>query len=348
MRSSQVRCPRCFAPRGRACVSESGRPRPMHAERLGKAAKRTAEAIEAGLDVPEIRSARLEENENIRLSRECAETLAEKAIEYLQEVVESADFDDTTSELVVSARTPQGVEIIERLHSFAEMHVFLSDFGFDPESELESAEEWGFGYGGPIKLLRHEIDTLLTEMGAASWFTSIESVDAQLFRLNTGILLPQIRIELGGVNEELVKYLAEHPKRLYSLNPRKFEELVEAIFRDFGYDVVLTPRSRDGGLDIRAIRKDSVGTLLYLIECKRYAETRPVGVEIVRSLYGVTANEHASCGLIVTTSHFTRGAKEFADKLRYQVSLRDYNDLVSWIKQYPTTRNRRLTRNTYP
>jgi HJR/Mrr/RecB family endonuclease len=117
----------------------------------------------------------------------------------------------------------------------------------------------------------------------------------------------------------LVRFLATHPDQLYSLNPRKFEELVEAIFRDFGYDVILTPKPRDGGFDVRAIRKDSVGTLLYLIECKRFSPHRPVGPEIIRSLYGVVEQQRASCGLLVTTSRFTKGAKEEARKNGIQV-----------------------------
>ncbi len=337
MRPSQVKCPRCFAPGGQPCITESGSKRPLHAERIAKAERRTSEAIEAGIEVPEIRSARFEENENINIPTEYGEALAEKAIEHLRELIESSEMDESTGELVVYARTPQGLEIIERLHTFAEVHLFLGEFGFDPDSELESTDEWGFGYGGPIKLLRREIDALLAEMDVASWFSPMAPSVTQLFRVNTGVLLPGVRIELAGVNEELIKYLADHPQQLYSLNSRKFEELVEAIFRDFGYDVVLTPKSKDGGVDIRAMRKDSVGTLLYLIECKRYAADRPVGLEIVRGLYGIAATQHASCGLIVTTSHFTRGAKEEADKIKYQMSLRDYNDLVGWLKRYPTT-----------
>lgn len=304
----------------------------MHAERIERAAQRTVEAVAEGWEeAPDVMSVRFEESELVDLPAEDREALAEKAVEQLREIIESAEMDETTGELVISAQTPEGLEISERLHSFGELHAFLREFGFDPESELE---EWGFGFGGPIKLLRREIDALLQETDAADFFSRTGLVGTKLFRVDSGLLLPQVRIELAEVNDELIKFLASHPDQLYSLNPRKFEELVETIFRDFGYDVILTPRSKDGGLDIRAIRKDSLGTFLCLIECKRYRASQPVGVAIVRGLYGVVASERASCGLIVTTSHFTRGAKEFAEKNKYQVSLRDYNNLVDWLKQY--------------
>jgi len=125
---------------------------------------------------------------------------------------------------------------------------------------------------------------------------------------------------------------------MYSLSPRKFKELVAELFHAKGFEILLTPRSRDGGIDIRAIRKDSVGTLLYLIECKRYAPKRPVSVDVVRSLFGVTTAEDASCGIVATTSRFTREAQLFASKIRYRMSLRDFNDLVAWLAEYSSSR----------
>jgi hypothetical protein len=35
--------------------------------------------------------------------------------------------------------------------------------------------------------------------------------------------------------------LAKHPEKMQDLTPRKFEELVAALFRAKGYDVELTP-----------------------------------------------------------------------------------------------------------
>ena len=67
--------------------------------------------------------------------------------------------------------------------------------------------------------------------------------------------------------------------------PTSFEELIADIFRAKGYEVVLTPKSKDGGFDIQAFQKTNTGTLLTLIDCKRYAANRTIGVEIVRGLF---------------------------------------------------------------
>lgn len=308
---------------------------PIHVERREKALRRTQDNIEAGIEVPDLRSERYEEDESVELPSGYTEGLAETAIEQLREVIASAEVDEDTGELVISATTPEGIEIVERLHSYRELHSFIREFGFEPQNEME---EWDFGYGGPIKLSRREVDTLLAEEEAAEIFTKIKPPGTKLFRVDTGILVPEVRIELASVNAELMKFLAANPHKVYELAPRRFEELIADIFKDLGYEVLLTPRSRDGGFDVRAIQKNSVGTLLYLVECKKYAPTQTVGVDIVRGLYGVTVAEGANCGVVATTSHFTKDAKEFADKIKFQMSLRDYNDLLVWLKQYPVSR----------
>jgi hypothetical protein len=191
MKPAEVRCPRCFAPRGRPCVTERGVGRPIHAERFEKAKQRTQAAIDAGIEVSEVRSIRFEENEAIDVPSEYSEALAQTAVEQLTEIIESSEMDESTGEIVISARTPEGVEIIERLHSFAELHSFLREFGFAPESALE---EWDFGYGGPIKLSGREIDQLLAETDAAELFARTEPTGTKLFRVDRGILLPEIRL----------------------------------------------------------------------------------------------------------------------------------------------------------
>ncbi|WP_257455484.1 restriction endonuclease [Archangium lipolyticum] len=151
---------------------------------------------------------------------------------------------------------------------------------------------------------------------------------------NPTILEPEFRIQLVEVNRELMELLARHPERLRKLDARKFEQVVAEIFKNQGFDVVLTPQTRDGGRDIQAVRKDSFGTFLYYVECKRYAKSRPVGVEVVRALYGVVQHDRATAGIIATTSSVTDDAIDFATPIKYQLSLRDFEALGEWLGTY--------------
>lgn len=67
-------------------------------------------------------------------------------------------------------------------------------------------------------------------------------------------------------------------------------------------------------------------------ECKRYSPDRSVGVEIVRELYAVMEMERVNKGVIVTTSHFTRGAMAEAQRLNGRIRLIDFNELRSLMQ----------------
>jgi HJR/Mrr/RecB family endonuclease len=152
------------------------------------------------------------------------------------------------------------------------------------------------------------------------------------------LLLPRagliLQVDLSEINDELIKYLAKHPEKMQDLTPRKFEELVAELFRAKGYEVELTPATRDGGFDMRAFQRSSVGTFLTLIECKRYGPKRPVSVDVVRGLYGVTESKGATSGLIVTTSSFTKDAKSFQDQNKYRIQLADQAELQAWLQDH--------------
>ncbi len=127
----------------------------------------------------------------------------------------------------------------------------------------------------------------------------------------------EIRSDLLVVNSELIEYFKKHPKDMYNLNPRKFEELIGLILSDLGYSVELTKNSADGGIDIIATQKDSVGETMLVVDCKRYKPDSHVGVGVVRALYGISQHIRATIAMIATTSFFTRPAKEFQKSLSY-------------------------------
>jgi Restriction endonuclease len=136
------------------------------------------------------------------------------------------------------------------------------------------------------------------------------------------------------VNDQILSDLADKPGLLHQLTPRRFEEVVAELLVRQGYEVELTPYSRDGGRDLLAARRDELGSFLFFVECKKYASARPVGVEIVRQLYGVVAQAKATAGLVVTTSHFTKGAEDFRSQIRHQMDLKDFTALVRWLNRY--------------
>lgn len=74
--------------------------------------------------------------------------------------------------------------------------------------------------------------------------------------------------------DDLFASINKDPENLYTLDPRKFEELVAELLDREGFAVKITPPTRDGGRDILAYTNGKIGEHLYLVECKRYASHR--------------------------------------------------------------------------
>lgn len=106
--------------------------------------------------------------------------------------------------------------------------------------------------------------------------------------------------------------LREQKNYWYNLNPYDFEEKIGELFRDLGYEVTVTPKSGDGGIDA-IIQK---GNIIKAVQCKRYKAklTEPA----VRDLWG--AKDYvklkgkvvkADGAIMVALSGVTPQAKEF-------------------------------------
>ena len=135
---------------------------------------------------------------------------------------------------------------------------------------------------------------------------------------------------------ELMEYLRRNPNRMYNIKPRQFEELIAEILSSYGWEVQLTPPTKDGGYDIFAVSKDVSGIQSsWIVECKKYKQSNKVGVDSVRSLYGAAGDlEYRNIAMMLaTTSSFTSGARKYASS-KYNFELRDYESILEWINEY--------------
>jgi len=158
------------------------------------------------------------------------------------------------------------------------------------------------------------------------------------------IYIPDQRIitELSEINNtipRLIHLIQQDNSYIYKISPREFEEIIAEIFRQQGFEVELTKRTRDGGKDVIAVHRNSMGIdTRYFIECKRYAPGNKVDVGIVRALYGVHSGlSGANKSIIATTSSFTPDAIRFVNeglRSKWEMDLKDINDVLGWISSY--------------
>lgn len=118
---------------------------------------------------------------------------------------------------------------------------------------------------------------------------------------------------------------------------RIFEELVAEIFKEFGYSIELTKKTRDGGKDIIALkRREGLVEEKILIECKHWEDK--VDVNPVRNLIGVAiSQEELPTGIILaTTSYFTKDAEkiDINSAIKIELERKDYEDILEWIQEY--------------
>ena len=139
-------------------------------------------------------------------------------------------------------------------------------------------------------------------------------------------------LSLELIDSALYRALLAHPELLRTLHWRTFEALLADVLSTFGYDIELCRGTKDGGVDIFALKRvDSLGPHLYLLQAKR--STHSVGVAPVRQLMFVHSEHKATKSCLATTSHFTSGAWELAHRYRWQLALRDFEGLRELIER---------------
>ena len=116
-------------------------------------------------------------------------------------------------------------------------------------------------------------------------------------------------------------------------SPREFEQLIQELLSNIGFaDVEGTPPTRDGGIDVRGtLVVGDVVSVRMAVQAKRW--DNKVGPPIVQQVRGsLGAHEQ---GLIITTSDFTKGARDEAQRPdAAPVALMNGERLASLLAEY--------------
>jgi len=117
-----------------------------------------------------------------------------------------------------------------------------------------------------------------------------------------------------------------------SLSPSEFEHLVARLYMARGYAARVTPATRDGGIDVVALRDITVGREKLAIQCKH--QQSPVGRPELQKLLGaITADPSFSAGVLVTSATFSTDARQFASQ-NGRLQLVDKNALALLLVQH--------------
>ncbi|WP_110057002.1 restriction endonuclease [Chitinophaga sp. S165] len=131
----------------------------------------------------------------------------------------------------------------------------------------------------------------------------------------------------------LIIRIADNPLFMKTISPRAFEEIIGELYRHDGFHVSFTGKAADGGIDVILTKETTTGPQKHAIQCKRY-RWRKVGIEAVRSLYGVKVHGSFTQAVMFTTSAFTMPATLFSNERKHELTLKNGGDVRSWCKAY--------------
>ncbi len=127
-------------------------------------------------------------------------------------------------------------------------------------------------------------------------------------------------------------------ERLRTQTPEFFEKAVIRTLLAMGYGgkenlFEHVGKSHDGGID-GVIKQDPLGIQNIYIQAKRYHDGNTIGSKEIQSFVGALQGRGVERGVFITTSSFTKSAKDYAEKLLGKVVLIDGQDLVTLMIRY--------------
>ena len=156
------------------------------------------------------------------------------------------------------------------------------------------------------------------------------------YERNTIEKLPEEKIEIA-LNEHLLSLKQQILDSILNSSPKFFEQLVIDLLLKMGYGYgkqagEVTGRSHDGGID-GVISEDKLGLDMIYIQAKRYTLKNKIGRNELQAFIG--AMQYVRKGVFITTSSFTKEAKEFVNKQQQKnIKLIDGELLSELLVQY--------------
>lgn len=146
--------------------------------------------------------------------------------------------------------------------------------------------------------------------------------------------------DLENAYESILKDLAaDLLQKILEKSPERFEHIVLDLLLKMGYgDSVtgagmVTHLSHDGGID-GIIKEDKLGLDSIYIQAKRYTTSNVVGRPTIQQFVGALDGQKASKGVFITTSSYSKEAKEYAQKASKKIVLIDGESLARYMIEY--------------
>lgn len=166
-----------------------------------------------------------------------------------------------------------------------------------------------------------------------SYITYDKPEKVELWTPEKSITIPSW-VQLSPTYLLIAKELISKGKHLSELNWRDFENLIGYLLEKDGWQVEVTQGSKDGGIDLIAIKNDiNIGSIKTIWQAKKYGIKNLVRLNEVRELYASREESKASKAIIVTTNRLSRDAINWIRKDEYRFGYMQHKEVEDWIKK---------------
>lgn len=134
----------------------------------------------------------------------------------------------------------------------------------------------------------------------------------------------------------MAERIARTPTVLEQLEWRDLERLIAEVFSGLGFDVELTPGSKDGGKDVIVSYVASNGEKKsFFVEIKHWRSGKRVGRQPVMEFLHVIASENKTGGILLATHGFAKNAIEVITEIqRKSIGLGTNEKIVGLCRSY--------------
>jgi restriction system protein len=175
-----------------------------------------------------------------------------------------------------------------------------------------------------------------------------EFIEFRATKKETGELEEQAQESNTQTPEEMLEYSYQKIRKALaqdllnkavSLPPSFFEKLVVELLVKMGYGGSIKDagraigKSNDEGID-GTIKEDKLGLGIVYVQAKRWQPGNIVGRPEIHKFVGALAGQGAKKGIFITTSSFTKDAKEYVPKNETKIALIDGEQLTQLMIDY--------------
>ena len=145
----------------------------------------------------------------------------------------------------------------------------------------------------------------------------------------------EVRIAINDLSSRLAILISRDPTYLRHVEWRDLERVIAEAFSGVGFEVSLTPSSKDGGKDVIVRFPWNGQRCEYFVEIKHWVSGKRVGAKLVNEFVNVVAGSEGAKGIFLSSSGFSQAVISCGVEIdRDLISLGTDRKIVSICRRY--------------